>query len=167
MWAQGLNWNLQAWQQLLSYELQYQSVKLLAKKPPMTLFSWKPEHDIPVPVPFAISALIFLPPQSNHDPELSVYQPLSLLLGNSTKQRNFILCVLSHLYTSWLRYSALGTPWHNLNTACTLQLVISQVSSNLEHNPLHNPLFLHMVLLERPGEVVDKKPIPQICWEST
>lgn len=117
--------------------------------------------------PLQSPTLIFLPPQSNHDPELSVYQPLSLLLGNSTKQHNFILCVLSHLYTSWLRYSALGTPWHNLNTACTLQLVISQVSSNLEHNPLHNPLFLHMVLLERPGEVLDKKPIPQICWEST
>lgn len=111
----------------------------------------------PLPSP----ALIFSPPQSSHGPELGVSQPL--LLGNSTTQPNFLLCVLSHLHTSWLRYSASGTPWYNLNTACTLQLVISQVSSNLEYNPL----FLHMVLLERPGELLDKKPIPQICWEST
>lgn len=90
---------------------------------------------------------------------LSVSQPLSLLLGNSTAQCNFLLCVLSHRYTSWLRYSALGTPWHNLNTACTLQLVISQVSSNLEHNPL----FLHMVLLERQVSCWTKSPFPRFA----
>lgn len=135
--------------------------------PPMTPFSlenWSMTYLCVCPL--QSPTLIFSPPQSNHDPELSVSQPLSLLLGNSTTRCNFLLCVLSHLYTSWLRYSALGTPWPNLNTACTLQLlqlVISQVSSNLEHNPL----FLHMVLLERPGELLDKKPIPQICWEST